>query len=387
MAEINLKNQRKKIIFTFGSASFLNDLGAEIGHSVWPIFVREILKAPMSVLGIIDGLGEVVVSFSQTFAGWFSDKLGKRKPFIWLGYLMSGLARFGYSITYFWTLLFPLKVLDRAGKIRDTPRDILILGVANHKYKTQTIGILDAMDHLGAVSGIILAIILIRFFTPHQMFFLAALPSFVAAYLILVLIKEKVSPVQPSPLKFSPAKFAPALKIFFFANLLFALGFFSYSFLLIYARETGWSFASIPVLYLIITMAMMVMVYPVSRLADRVGKKKTIILAYLFWALSALGFVFGFKNSLIIPLLVLFGFAKATIRPSQVAFISEYSHSSFKGQTLGFFQMASGLAFLAASSLAGLFWQFFGPKITFLFAFLTSLLAIFLMLFAKEKKV
>ncbi len=382
----DFNNRRKKTILVFGSTSFLNDLGAEIGHSIWPVFVREILKAPMSVLGLIDGIGEAVVSFSQTFAGWLSDKLGKRKPFIWLGYLISGLARLGYSITYFWGLLFPFKILDRAGKIRETPRDILALDIADHRFKTQTIGFLDAMDHLGAVFGIISAIILIRFLKPREMFFIAGLPSLIGAYLIFTLVKERALPVQPSFLKFSPGKFHPSLKIFFFANLLFALGFFSYSFLLIYARENGWSVTSIPILYLIMTMSMMLMAYPISRLADKIGKKKIIILAYLFWSLSVLGFVFGFKNSLIIPLLVLFGFAKATLRPSQIAFISEFSHPLFKGQTLGFFQMISGLVFLAASSLAGFFWQFFGPRTVFLFAFFTSILAILLMLFTTEKK-
>jgi len=385
MEETDLKEHQKKTILTFGFASFLNDLGSEIAHSIWPVFVKEILKAPMSVLGLIDGLGEATVSFSQTFAGWFSDKLGKRKPFIWLGYLMSGLARVGYSITYFWGLLFPFKIFDRAGKIRETPRDVLVLEIANHKYKARTIGFLDAMDHLGAVSGIVLAIILIKFFTPREMFFMAALPSLIAGYLILSLIKEKSSPLQISPLKFSPGKFAQPLKIFFFANLLFSLGFFSYSFLLIYARENGWKLESVPVLYLILTMAMMLMAYPVSWLADKIGKKRTIILAYLFWNFSSLGFILGAKNSLIIPLLVLFGFSKATLRPSQVAFISEFSHHLFKGRTLGFFQMISGLCFLIASSLAGFFWQFFGAKTTFLFAFLTSISAILMMLFVKEK--
>ncbi len=383
----DFKNQRKKTILTFGSVSFLNDLGAEIGHSIWPVFVKEILRTPMTILGLIDGLGEAIVAFSQTFAGWLSDRLGKRKLFIWLGYLMSGISRLGYSITYFWGWLFPLKILDRAGKIRETPRDVLALEIANHKYKTQTIGFLDAMDHFGAVSGIILAIILIKFLTPREMFFVATLPSLIAAFLILSLIKEKISFRQPIVLKFSPQKFAPPLKIFFFANILFSIGFFSYSFLLIYARENGWSVDSIPILYLILTMAMMLMVYPISKLADRIGKKEIIILAYLFWSLSSFGFFLGFKNSLIIPFLVLFGFSKAALRPSQVAFISQYSHPLFKGLTLGFFQMASGLTFLLASFLAGLFWQFFGYQFAFLFAFITSILAIFLMLLIKESKV
>mgnify|MGYP001570369048 CR=1 FL=1 len=74
-------------------ASFLNDLGAEMIYPIWPFFVTVILKANMSSLGFIDGLGDAMVALSQGGAGYLSDKFRKRKIFIWAGYLCGALAR------------------------------------------------------------------------------------------------------------------------------------------------------------------------------------------------------------------------------------------------------------------------------------------------------
>ena len=50
----NKENKRTVRIFTW--ASFLNDMGSDIIYPVWPLFVTEILKANMAVLGFVDGL-------------------------------------------------------------------------------------------------------------------------------------------------------------------------------------------------------------------------------------------------------------------------------------------------------------------------------------------
>ncbi len=90
----------KKTIRTFAIASFLNDMGSDIISPVWPLFVTQVLKANMAALGFLDGLGEAIVSLSQAIAGYYSDKIRKRKVFIWTGYLCGGISRLGYAVSY-----------------------------------------------------------------------------------------------------------------------------------------------------------------------------------------------------------------------------------------------------------------------------------------------
>ncbi len=84
----NQSTEPKKTIRTFALASFLNDLGSGMIYSVWPLFVTTILGANMAALGFLDGLGEALVSFSQAGSGYISDRIKKRKVFIWTGDLV-----------------------------------------------------------------------------------------------------------------------------------------------------------------------------------------------------------------------------------------------------------------------------------------------------------
>ncbi len=158
-----MKNQSTgsiKTIRTFALAFFLNDLGSDLIYPVWPLFVTTILKANMTVLGFLDGLGEALVSISQAGSGYISDRIKKRKVFIWTGYLLGALSRVGYSISTIWPHLVPFRVLDRMGKIRSAPRDAIVADVSTKENRGKNFGLLRAMDHLGAVFGILICIAL-----------------------------------------------------------------------------------------------------------------------------------------------------------------------------------------------------------------------------------
>ncbi len=71
----------RKTVFVFGLASFFNDLGSDMIYPVWPLFVTVFLGADMAVLGLIDGLGDAVVSVARAGSGYASDRLGRRKVF------------------------------------------------------------------------------------------------------------------------------------------------------------------------------------------------------------------------------------------------------------------------------------------------------------------
>ena len=91
------EKETRKTITIFAIASFLNDLGSDMIYPLWPLFVTSVLHANMSVLGFIDGLSDAVVSISQAVSGYISDRIRKRKVFVWLGYIFGGLSRIGYS--------------------------------------------------------------------------------------------------------------------------------------------------------------------------------------------------------------------------------------------------------------------------------------------------
>ena len=187
----------KKQIRTFGYASFLNDFGSDMIYPFWPIFLTTVLGAPMSVVGLIDGLGDAIVSLSQAFSGYYSDKIGRRKPFIWLGYLFAGTARIGYAFAPVWQWIIPFRVLDRFGKMRGSPRNAIVANLSTDANRGANFGYLRMMDNAGAVCGVLVSIVLLKYIGYHALFLIAAIPSCISALLIFTRITEKATPDKP----------------------------------------------------------------------------------------------------------------------------------------------------------------------------------------------
>jgi len=74
--------------------------------------------------------------------------------------------------------------------------------------------------------------------------------------------------------------------MFLLLSTLFTLGSFSYSFLLIYARQFGFEVIVVPVLYLIFTVFTALFSYPFGKLADRIQRKPVMLISYWFWGTS-----------------------------------------------------------------------------------------------------
>lgn len=185
------QKETRKTVRTFALASFLNDLGSDMIYPIWPLFVTAVLGANMAVLGFIDGLGEAIVSISQGASGYISDKTRKRKVFVWLGYLFGSLSRVGYALSTVWQHLILFRILDRTGKIRGAPRDAIIADISIKENRGKNFGLLRAMDHLGAVCGVVICILFFELLGYRNLFLLAAIPSAIGALLIYSLIKEK----------------------------------------------------------------------------------------------------------------------------------------------------------------------------------------------------
>ncbi|MEM2102793.1 MAG: MFS transporter [Candidatus Bathyarchaeia archaeon] len=380
--------KNRKVLTVFSIASFLNDFGSDMIYPVWPLFVEALLIAQPeivpAILGFIDGLGDAIVSVSQALSGYVSDRVGKRKIFIWTGYLCGATSRLGYALSSFWAHLVPFRILDRAGKMRGAPRDAIIADASTRENRGRNFGLLRTMDNLGAVSGIITCILLFSYLGYQALFILAAIPSFIGSLLVLIFIKDRKTGKIFHGISFKDMTLN--LKLFLVISAVFALGAFSYSFLLIYAQDFGFQASLIPVLYLIFTAVASIASLPFGKLADVVGRKTVLTLSYFFWGALCLDFVLNQSYVGIILLFVLYGLHKGAIEPVQRAFVSELCPEKLRASFLGAFQMVVGLCALPASLIAGVFWTNFGKHAPFYFSFVLAVVAIGLMVFLKEQR-
>jgi len=377
--------ETKKIIRTFATASFLNDLGSDIIYPIWPLFVTTILKANMAALGFLDGLGETLVSLSQAGSGYFSDRLRKRKVFIWTGYLFGSLSRFGYAISSVWPHLIPFRVMDRVGKIRSAPRDAVVADISTDVTRGKNFGLLRTMDNMGAVVGILICIALIDVLGFRLLFALAAFPSLASVLLIILIIKEKKLDQIKIYKGISLKDLSKNFKLFLFLSSMFSLGAFSYSFLLIYAKTFGFKISFVPVLYLIFTASAALFSYPFGKLSDRIGRKAVLMLSFLFWMSVCVSFIASRNHLIIVLTFVLYGAHKGALEPAQKTLVSELAPCDFRASCLGGFQMVVGLCAFPASFIAGILWETLGMFAPFYLSLALTIIASILLIFLKKR--
>lgn len=376
---------KKGTLAVLSLVSFLHDIGSDMVFSVWPLFLTTVLGANMEILGLIDGVGDALVSLSSAVAGYFSDRLKKRKVFVWLGYLFGGLARIGYSLAPTWQLIIPFRALDRTGKMRGAPRDAIVADLATRENRGTYFGILRAADNLGAVVGIIIALFLLRVVGYRTLFFLASIPTLIAVLLVIIFLKDRKAEEAHLYKGINLKDLDKNFRLFLLTNAIFALATFSYSFLLIYSKSDGFTTSFIPLLYLIFTVVAAATSLPFGNLADRLGRKKLLFTSFILWGLTLLCFIYLHNFLGIILAFVLYGLHRGAIEPVQRAFASELAPAEFRASTLGGFDLVTGLAALPASLLAGVLWDRVGFFSPLYFSLALTVVALALLPFVKEK--
>ncbi len=371
----------KKTIRTFATATFFNDLGSNMAYPVWPFFVTEVLKANMAALGLLDGIGEGLLSISKAFSGYLSDRIHKRKIFIWVGYLMGFSARLGYAVAGAWQHLIAFRILDRIGKERSAPRDAIVADISTFKNRGTNFGFIRFMDHLGALLGSLLVLFLMQFLGYRWIFVLAASPTLISALLVIALIKDRPAFADDT---FSGLGFRFLGKDFrWFVSLsaVFALGAFSYSFLLLYAKQLGMSRTLVIALYPLFTAAASLASLVFGRLSDRIGRKPVLLISFGLWIVVCLSFILSQNKTIIILSFVLYGAHKGILVPVQRTVVSECSSSAFRASCLGGFHMITGLCALPASFIAGILWETQGKTAPFVLSLVLSALATLMLFF------
>src|ERR1051325_3198479 len=156
-------------VFAISLVSLLNDASSEIIYPLLPIFLSVTLGASPAVVGLIEGAAESISSLLKLFAGYFSDRRGKRKSFVVSGYLLSSFVRPLLAFASNWYQVLGIRLTDRVGKgIRSAPRDAMIADAAHAEERGLAFGFHRAMDHTGAVVGPLLSFVILFFVAANR---------------------------------------------------------------------------------------------------------------------------------------------------------------------------------------------------------------------------
>lgn len=373
----------RKVLKVFSAASFLNDLGSDMLQPVWPFFVTQVIGASTGFLGFLDGLGDTMVALSQFVSGYISDRIRRKKIFIWLGYSLSALGRLGYLFSTSHGMLTVSHAFNRMGKMRDAPRDAY-LAASMPEHRGRAFGILRTFDNLGSIIGVIATIILVHYLGIRTIIALAVIPSIIAALLIVFFIRREKDHIKI--FKGITIRDLDRNTLIFLTSIgLLTFSTFSFSFLLLASHQLGFTTVTVPLLFLLFSVVASAGSIPFGKLSDSIGRKPVLMLSYGFWISAAIGFIFLRAPIAIAGLFVLYGLFKGAYEPVFKTFVSELAPQEFRSSVFGLFQMIIGLIALPASVTAGLLWQRFNFQAPFILSAVIATTSLIVLVFVKEK--
>lgn len=348
----------------------LTDISTEMVSGLLPVFLVTVLGASTSAVGFIEGLAAATTMVVKVFSGTLSDYWGRRKPLVLLGYGLSALSKPLLAIAPQVGTIAAARIADRIGKgVRDAPRDALIADVTPAAIRGAAFGLRQALDTIGAFVGPVLAMGLMLLWANdyRKVFWVATVPALLAVVLIYFFVhepadsgqKQKTNPISRAQLSQLDARYWWLVAL----GSALALARFSDAFLVLRAQHDGLALAWTPVVLIVMNLVYAVLAYPFGSLSDRLQPR--LLLAVALFALVAANSLLALGGAWLWAGVGLWGVHMAMTQGLLSAMVADASPARLRGTAFGIFYLASGVGLLAASAIAGVVWDQWGPDATF----------------------
>jgi MFS family permease len=373
-------------VFFLGLVSLLSDASHEMATAILPFFLTLQLGYSAAVLGLIEGFSDGASSFVKPFSGYLSDRLGRRKPPIDLGYALTGLLIPIIGLASNWLQVAALRVGGWMGRgTREGPRDALLADSVESRFHGRAFGFHRAMDTVGATIGPATALLLVTALGYREIFYLTALPGIAAFVIVLIFVKEVkqkqandpaaqvgfVGAVRTLPKAFK--LFLTGVGFFGIAN--FANSLFALRAEQVFAPEMGTLQATLVAvaLYTLLNLVYAIACYPIGALGDRIGKRPVLVAGYFLSAVTCLGTAHITADLLYVALIfAAAGIFTATTETIEGAFAADLLPSEVRGTGYGVLRTINGIGDLASSAIVGVLWVALSPVIAFEYSAILS---------------
>jgi MFS family permease len=347
---------------------------------VLPLFYANVLGLSKELIGLIEGLVNTTVSLTKIGAGLLSDRLQRRKELVFVGYALSAAARPLLALAASGGHTLVLRFVDGVGKgVKDAPRDALVAGSARADRLGWSFGLQRMLDTFGSVLGPLVTFALLRVWpaNPDRYRFVFLGAGLVAGMTLLitgVAVRER-RVITTAPPMLSLAVLHGPFSRFLALMLLFTLGNSSDTFLLLRAQNVGVSPTLIPVVYALFNLSYAALTLPAGHLSDHLGRRTVILVGWVIYALTYMGFARAAAPWQIWCLYAFYGLYYATTEGVAKAMVADLVPGELRGTAFGLYNTAIGVMALPASVTAGWLWHHYGPGAPFYFGAVVAALA------------
>lgn len=365
-----------------GLVSLLADISSEMIYPILPLFLTETLRAPAAVVGLIEGIAVGASTAIGGISGWLSDRIGRRKPVAFAGYLLTAITRPMIAGAQVWQVVLGARFAERFGKgIRTAPRDALLAESTAEEHRGRAFGFERAMDSAGAVIGPIVALVLVGWagLGARSIFLISAVPATVAALLILTVHERRRDITKSINLRFSLAGTTREYKRLLLVTGVFGVANSANAFLILRSGQLGldhkWTILAYTLYNAVAALASM----PAGAASDRFGRRNVLIIGFGIYAVSYAGFGAASAGWLVWPLFALYGLFPALTDGIGKAMAVDTAGTAGRATAIGIYSMVMGLTQIAASFIGGLLWDNVNSQATFYFGACLAALALLLL--------
>jgi MFS family permease len=363
-------------VWILGFVSLLMDVSSEMIHGLLPVYLTAVLGASALAVGLIEGVAESTALIVKVFSGALSDRWRKRKAVAATGYGLAAFTKPLFALATGPGLVFFARFVDRIGKgIRGAPRDALIADLAPKEIRGAAFGLRQTLDTVGAFAGPLLAIALMLAWHDdfRKVFWVAVVPGIASFALIAFAVREPAAPADGSHAGKRDVRFdretMRALGRPFWgvaaAGAALTLARFSEAFLVLRASELHLGEAYAPAVLVVMNVVYSLASYPVGRMADRMAPRTLLFWGVAFLVASDVALALANHLALAWIGIALWGLHMGFTQGVLAAMVAHTAPVELRGTAFGVFNLASGIAMLVASALAGALWSFVGPAATF----------------------
>jgi MFS family permease len=356
-----------KNIWMMGWVSFFTDLASAMIKPMIPVYVVVVLNQGVDKLGIVVAVTTFVSFFLRWLGGWLSDHYGRSKPFLILGYGLSGLVKPLFGFAGSWQMVATISASERLGKaLRAAPKDKLISASGHENKQGRAFGIHKTLDISGEALGALVAFMMLFLlgqdeYWIRQIFFWTIIPTLLGMLVLIFLVQEKVDPAASSCVdlkgEVAAETLSPLLKLklflFFCASFLMV----SESFMLLRAHEAHITLAFLPLLAMAGSLTQAFLSYYFGKSADDQGDETVLIWGISAGLISLIFLALG-QNMMVAAGFVFQGiFMVATLNALRMR-LGKFKQS--KGSKYGWFYAVNAIVTAIGALVTGWLWDRLG---------------------------
>ncbi len=359
-----------RTVIALGAVSLLTDAASDMIWPLLPIFLVEHLHRSVAFVGLIEGIADGTAALGKYVAGRYADRVHRRKPLVLIGYGLSSVVRPLLALAMSPWQALAIRFTDRVGKgVRGAPRDALLAADVPPERRSLAFGFHRAMDNLGAVIGPLVAT-LVLFLRPNDLRFLFALsviPGALSILAILALVRDVkppaggpgVAPPDGAPVTqtrggAADTPLGPQFRAYLAVIALFTLANASDFFLVARARDAGVPVRYVPLLWGTLSLLRAVTTVPGGWIADRWGRRRSLALGWLLYAIAYALFGIAHGPWLVVAGLLVYGTYYGLTEGAQNALVAAFVPPETLGRAYGAFALVTGLLAIPASGMFGL---------------------------------